>query len=130
MKTILLVDDEYGLLETLTEVLREFGYRVVSASNGRDGFLRAEKEKPDLIITDFMMPIADGMELLRDIRASPPLRSLPVLMISATRRDVALSRQHKGGTLKPDAFLGKPFELDPFLKVIVRLIGKGETVKR
>jgi two-component system response regulator VicR len=130
MKTILLVDDEYGLLETLTEVLREFGYRVVSASNGRDGFLRAEKEKPDLIITDFMMPIADGMELLRDIRASPPLRSLPVLMISATRRDVALSRQHKGGTLKPDAFLGKPFELEPFLKVIERLIGKGETVKR
>jgi hypothetical protein len=48
------------------------------------------------------------------------------IAISATRKDVALSNQPKGGTLKPDAFLNKPFQLEPFLQVIERPIGKGE----
>ena len=69
MKTILIVDDEYALVENLAELLRDEGYRVVSAANGTDGLARVASEKPDLVITDLMMPIADGRELVRGVRA-------------------------------------------------------------
>jgi len=127
MKTILIVDDEYGLLETLTDLLEHAGYRVVSAANGKDGLMHAQKEKPDLIVTDFMMPISDGMELVRGVRSSQALRALPVVMMSATRKDVALSGQSKAGTPRVTAFLHKPFELDELLDTIERLIGKANT---
>jgi DNA-binding NtrC family response regulator len=50
MKTILLVDDEYALVETLTELLQDEGYRVIAAANGKDGLTRASAENPDLVI--------------------------------------------------------------------------------
>jgi two-component system response regulator VicR len=69
MKTILVVDDEYALVESITELLQEEGYRVVSAGNGRDGLAMLQKEKPDLVLVDFMMPIADGKELVGGMRS-------------------------------------------------------------
>jgi CheY-like chemotaxis protein len=130
MKTILIVDDEYGLLETLTDLLEDAGYRVVSAANGKDGLMRAEKEKPDLIVTDFMMPISDGMALVRGVRSSRALRALPVVMMSATRKEIALAGQSNAGLPKLAAFLRKPFQLEELLDTIERLIGKGEARKR
>ncbi len=83
MKTILLVDDEYGLVETLGELLEEEGYVVESASNGKDGLVRAAAARPDLVLTDFMMAIGDGAELARAVRALPGLERIPIVMMSA-----------------------------------------------
>jgi CheY-like chemotaxis protein len=124
MKTILLVDDEYALVVNLTELLQDDGYRVVSAANGKDGLARLEVEKPDLVLTDFMMPIADGRELVRGMRALPEFRSVPVVMMSAIMKSVALS--DSSGKLEVSAFLSKPFPWTELRDVIVRLIGKGE----
>ena len=77
MKTILIVDDEYALVENLTELLQEEGYRVVSAANGKDGLERLQKEKPDLVLTDCMMPLADGRELVRSMQALPEFHWSP-----------------------------------------------------
>ena len=76
------------------------------------------------------MPISDGLELVRGVRSSQALRALPVVMMSATRKDVALSGQSKEGPPKVTAFLHKPFELEGLLDTIKRLIGKGEARKR
>ncbi len=76
MKTILVVDDDYLLVESLTDLLDMEGYRVVSAGNGKDGLARLEKEIPDLVLTDFMMPIADGLDLIWGVNALPKFRSL------------------------------------------------------
>lgn len=125
MKTILLVDDEYGLVETLTELLEEEGYRVVAAANGKDGLAKLKKESPALILTDYMMPIADGRELVRGLREVAEFRSTPVVMMSASSKAVALSDAN--GSIEVAAFLKKPFEWDKLIQVIIRLIGNGET---
>jgi len=126
MKTILIVDDEFALVESLADLLQDEGYRVVSAANGQDGFACSEKEKPDLIVTDFMMPIADGMELIRNVRSSPASRNVPVVMMTATSKQVALSSPSKADAPKVNAFLKKPFQVEELLDIIEDLIGKGD----
>lgn len=124
MKTILVIDDEYALVESLTDLLEEEGYRVVSALNGKDGLARVVKEAPDLIVSDFMMPIAaDGLELLKGVRALPAFRSVPVVMMSASD----MARMMGNRRLKLSAFLYKPFQADELLGIVQRLIGKGES---
>jgi CheY-like chemotaxis protein len=125
MKTILLVDDENALVETLTELLQDEGYRVVSAANGNDGLARLREEKPDLVLADLAMPIADGRQLVRRMRALPDFRCTPVVLMSATTRAAALSDAI--GTLDVSAFVSKPFHWEKLLDAIVRLIGKEET---
>ena len=119
MKTILLVDDEYALVETLTDLLEQEGYVVVSAANGRDGIARAQETKPDLVLTDFMMPIGDGAELARGVRQLPGLENVPIVMMSATARSVALA---KAGT-DVALFLRKPFSWKQLLSVVVSFLG-------
>jgi len=63
MKTILVVDDDDLLVQSLTDLLELEGYRVVSTENGKDGLARLEKENPDLVLTNLMMPIADALFL-------------------------------------------------------------------
>ncbi len=122
MKTILVVDDECFLVKTLSVLLEIEGYRVVSAANGKDGLAQLVKESPDLVLTDFMMPTADGLELIRGVHALPDFRSLPMVMMSAARKGVALPTR----MVRVTVFLSKPFGLDELLPIIERLIGKGE----
>ena len=122
MKTILVIDDEYALVESLTDLLEEEGYRVVSAANGKDGLTRVMKENPDLIITDFMMPIADGLELVRGVRALPTFQAVPVVMMSASDMAGMVNNRR----LKLSAVLSKPFQADELMGLVRKLIGKGE----
>ncbi|MGA7124624.1 MAG: response regulator [Polyangiaceae bacterium] len=121
MKTILLVDDEYALVESLTELLQDEGYRVVSAANGEDGLEKLRKEKADLVVSDIMMPIGGGSEFVRRLRALPEFRLTPVVITSAASKESL-----DGSTLQVSAFLIKPFYFEKLLAIIVRLIGSGE----
>src|SRR5712692_586042 len=125
MKTILVVDDECFLVESLTQLLEEAGYHVVSATNGKDGLAQLVKEHPDMVLTDFMMPVADGLELIRGLHALPDFRSLPVVMMSASPECVALPARPS----RVSAFLSKPFGADELLPIIERLIGKEKQQK-
>ena len=122
MKTILIIDDEYAIVEVLMELLRDEGYRVVTAANGKDGLERLEREKPDLVIVDYMMPIGDGRELVQKMRTLPEHRSTPIVMMTSAAKEVALSDGH-GGLLDVSAFLNKPFALEDLLATISALIG-------
>lgn len=125
MKKILLVDDEYALVESLQELLQDEGYHVLSAANGHDGFARLTRDEADLVITDFMMPIANGRDLIRAMRALPAFESTPVVMMSSTSKSVALS-DDAGGMLEVAAFIKKPFQWEKLLEIVERLIGKGD----
>jgi CheY-like chemotaxis protein len=120
MKTILLVDDEYALVETLTDLLTDEGYRVVSAANGEDGLDRVRDENPDLVVTDFMMPIADGRQLVRGIRALPKFKNIPIIMMSSTTKSVALSDSN--GTIDVSLFLKKPCSWASLRDAIAQLL--------
>ena len=122
MKTILVIDDEYAIVEVLAELLQDEGYRVLSAANGKDGLARLEKENPDLVIVDFMMPIGDGRELVERMRALPAHQSTPIVMMSSATQQIALSNG-LGGKLEVSAFLRKPFKLDSLLETVNTLIG-------
>ncbi len=78
-----------------------------------------------MVLTDFMMPVADGLEMVWGMHALPEFRSLPVLVMSASPKRVALPTR----MVKVTAFLSKPFGLDELLPIIERLIGKGEPGK-
>jgi CheY-like chemotaxis protein len=70
-KTILVVDDEARLVSLVETYLAQSGFRVVTASNGREALAVAERQEPDLIILDIMMPEMDGYEFMRIYRAGP-----------------------------------------------------------
>jgi CheY-like chemotaxis protein len=69
MATVLVVEDEFGIAELLDAVLTEEGYQVVTAMNGRDGLELLARERPVLVLSDYMMPVMDGSAMLARIRA-------------------------------------------------------------
>ncbi len=124
MKTILIVDDEFGIVEALASLLEDEGYRVVTAANGEDGLARLENEQPNLVLIDLMMPIVDGQEMLRIMRSTSAYESVPVIVMSAAPKSGAVLRSEKAHEIS--AFLRKPFDLQTLLDTLVPLIGPGE----
>ncbi|WP_431513185.1 response regulator [Variovorax sp. DAIF25] len=120
MKLILVVEDEYGNAQILRLLLETEGYRVASASNGKAALELLSGEAPALIISDFMMPIMNGGEFGEAVRRDPVLCRIPFIMMSATDEDV-VRKIFRGY----DAFLVKPFEIDPLLSLVQRLVTNG-----
>jgi CheY-like chemotaxis protein len=118
MKTILVVDDEFGIADTLSSILTDEGYRVVVAINGEQGLARMGEVMPDLVIVDFMMPVKSGPEMVREMRASDVFSAIPIIMMSAVSE--AMVREECEFT----AFLRKPFDLETLLRTVVTLIGE------
>src|SRR5690242_9906929 len=108
--TILVVDDEIAITESLCEVLAEAGHEAVSAGDGQEGLEVFEKKNPDLVVTDVMMPKLDGRQMVREIRSRPEGRDVPIILMSAAR---GLATGDGPGH---DLFLEKPFSLDEFLE--------------
>ena len=86
MATVLVVDDEFGIVDVLETILTDEGYRVLTACNGKQGLVRLSEEKPEVILLDFMMPILGGGDMLRAMAAEPAYQRIPVIMMSSLRR--------------------------------------------
>lgn len=116
MKTILVVDDELANAEALAQILQDEGYRVLSASNGRHGLDLLDGQTAELVIVDLMMPLMNGAEMGRQLRARNG-GSVKILMSTSIGEDVV----HR---LFPDydAFLRKPYTLDEMLGTVRRLL--------
>jgi CheY-like chemotaxis protein len=110
------VDDEIAIVEILTGILEDEGYRVTHAANGRDALASIAAQQPDLVLLDVMMPILDGWETLQAIRASGRDASLPVLMMSAAPRPEDFVEDER------TRFLRKPFDVDDLLRAIAAMI--------
>ncbi len=117
MHTLLIVDDESSNSEPLEALLQENGYRVFTAVNGQDGLDRMDEVAPELVILDFMMPVMNGGELGRRLRANQATRRIPILMNSGTSE--ATVRADFSGY---DAFLRKPFKIDELLSMVRDLL--------
>jgi CheY-like chemotaxis protein len=116
MRTVLVVDDEYGVAEVLEAVLQDEGYRVITAINGRQGLDRAIETPPDLIMLDLMMPIMGGAATLAALQAHPTLHRVPVVLMSSL--DEAAVRETCSGYR---AFLRKPFRMAEVLSLLGEL---------
>jgi len=114
---VLLVEDEVGLSKLMVMILEDEGYRVVEAANGAQGLRKLEQETPALIITDYMMPELNGVEMVRTIRRDAAYAEVPILLMSA-----ALPQGLAIHDLV-DEFLPKGTGLEPLITTIRRLIG-------
>ena len=119
MKTLLLVDDEYGIVEVLRMLLAHEGYQVLTAADGQQALEILRKQTPDALITDQMMPLMTGSELFRAMRKVPALRKVPVVLISSAPRLPATI------DLPWALFLQKPFDFEQ-LKTWLRRHFEGE----
>src|SRR5258705_4430996 len=85
--TILSVDDSPDKSGLMSFLLRQAGYHVVTALDGREGLEIAKLEIPDLIISDVSMPVMGGVELCRFVRADQRLRTVPIMLVTAMQKD-------------------------------------------
>ncbi len=119
-KKILLVDDEPEILEICHDYLKASGYDVVTAKDGLQGLALARREKPDLIVTDLMMPEMDGIDLIHAIRRE---NNVPIIMLTAR---VEETDKLIGLEIGADDYITKPFsprELVARVKVVLRRVG-------
>jgi two-component system sensor histidine kinase/response regulator len=103
---ILIIDDDPGLLMGVTATIRKHGYHVVTAEDGNDGFEKAKKNLPDLILSDVMMPSLNGFELRRLMSLDPQLSSIPFIFLTARSEMEDKVSAIKDGA---DDYITKPF---------------------
>jgi PleD family two-component response regulator len=106
---ILVVDDEEFILSLLRNGLTENGFEVVTADNGFEAILAVEEEKPDIVITDIMMPRLTGLEFLKAIKNNNLTRNIPVILISALDQ---ADMVHEGMSMGAVDFITKPFKIN------------------
>jgi CheY-like chemotaxis protein len=121
MQTILVVEDEFGEAESLVSFLSEEGYRVVAARDGNQGLLRFLETKPDLLLVDFMMPVMNGAEMIREVRRDGAHQNLPIILMSAAHEHIL--RHYYAGY---DAYLKKPFGKEQLLDLLQKLLPTGK----
>jgi CheY-like chemotaxis protein len=118
--TVLIVDDEHAIASLLVHALEDEGHMVIAASNGRTALASAAETRPDLVITDFMMPVMDGAELVRALAADPALATVPVIVMSSMP-EAAVRERTDGLALM---FLRKPFNIFALIDEVARLTAR------
>lgn len=111
---ILVVDDEPDLRALYRENLADAGHEVLTAANGAEGLGLAQREQPDLVLVDLMMPVMDGYEFLQHFRQLPGQERTPTVVVSAVATG-GYSRR-----LGASGFVAKPFDADDLLSVVER----------
>lgn len=117
MKAVLIVDDDFSIVETLGEILSLEGYGFRGAANGKEALAEARMRPPALILLDYMMPVMDGLQLLQVLRGDPQLRAIPVIMMTAAPLGIPADQK------RWDDLLLKPFDTAQLARAIRALIG-------
>jgi len=120
MPLIAIIEDEVDITDMLSFHLRREGFDVISASTGDAGMNLVRKQKPDLVLLDLMLPNKDGLQICREMKASPALQTIPIIIVSAKgeESDIVL-----GLGLEADDYVTKPFsprELVARVKAVLR----------
>jgi len=115
MPKVMVVDDEPDLVRLVEFILHKEGFEVIACSDGRTALTLLEAEKPDLIILDIMMPLMDGMEVLRQIRSHRATSRVPVIMLTAKTASVTVDEARQ---LWVSDYVMKPFDPE---KLIIKV---------
>jgi DNA-binding response OmpR family regulator len=121
--TILIVDDDPQIRSFVALALEDEGYQALWASDG-DSLELARTKQPDLILLDVLMPVMDGVEVSRHLRAHATTRTIPIVAMSAHR-----TRGDTPGMLADD-WLAKPFDLDQLYVMVARWVGRRSAARR
>ncbi|MEE9121591.1 MAG: response regulator [Syntrophobacteria bacterium] len=117
--TIMVVDDDPDLVTLIRAILEQKEFNVLCAYDGPQALAGLEKQKPDLILLDIMMPEMDGFEVLRRLKAAPETSSIPVILLSALNQLKDISTGYEMGA---DHYITKPFTIAHLMTVIDHLL--------
>jgi CheY-like chemotaxis protein len=113
---ILIVDDELSLLWLLEQILEDLGHTILKASDGEQALELINREKPEMVISDIMMPNMDGYTLLKEIRRNPRWSRLKVILVSA-------APINRTDSYQADAYLSKPYEIELLETLVEQMLG-------
>lgn len=116
MKLILIVDDEIDITETFSLLFEVHGFETLTASNGSEALTLLENRIPDLIISDCMMPVMDGIAFRKKVEENRLLEAVPFILMSAA------PEQHDLASVRIDGFLKKPFHFDELIDKVKALL--------
>ena len=120
-KRILIVDDEVQLVEMMKMRLEAAGYEAISAYDGQEGFDKAKKDKPDLIILDLMLPKMDGYKVCGLLKNDARYSKIPIIMFTARAQEEDM---RLGKDLGAEEYVTKPFDPKILLSKIKKLLGE------
>jgi len=118
---IMIVDDDDMTLKLLRDIYEINGYSVVEATNGKEAIERANRDKPVLITMDLQLPVLNGLDATRAIKANPATSNIPIIALTASamkgQDEIAL----KAGC---DAYIRKPFDIDTLIEKVGEYLSK------
>jgi DNA-binding response OmpR family regulator len=118
---LLIVDDSPSALRLLQAVFEKEEYDVLTASDGMEAYAKANQFRPDLVITDSVMPMMGGYALLKKLRENAVTRELPVIILSA---EDPVHARAAGGGLEPDAFVMKSDDMQPLIDEVAKVVAE------
>lgn len=114
-KTVLIADDEPNIVISLEFLLEQAGYQVLVAHDGQEALEAIERQPPDLVLLDVMLPRLSGFDVCQKIRENPDWQHMRIVMLTAKGREVEIS---KGLALGANAYITKPFSTQELLAQI------------
>jgi two-component system cell cycle response regulator DivK len=120
MKRILVVEDVEFNRDLIVQLLED-EYEILTATNGAEGIEVAERERPDLILMDLSLPVMDGWEATRRIKANEALQSIPIIALSAHAMKGDEDRARQSGC---DDYLSKPLDEDLLFQKLAKFLGR------
>jgi two-component system cell cycle response regulator DivK len=132
-KRILIVDDDPDVILVLSTILQDHGYETLDAPNGLEGWETVNRESPDLVLLDLMMPQKSGISLLSDMKKDENLRKIPVIMVTGVSGETGIHLEsflkrgsgEDSGTLpfRPEGYIEKPVDPDKLIALIKEFLG-------
>ncbi len=122
-KKILIVDDEAHIRRLLEQTLEDFedeGVTLLSACNGQEGLEQIQKELPDLVFLDVMMPVMNGFELCQKVKADSRFSNVYIVILTAKGQEFD---KEKGKSVGADRYLTKPFDPDEIIETAEQVLG-------
>jgi len=120
--TVLVIDDDPVIVKLLRVNFELEGFNVISAGDGREGVEMARAERPDVVVSDIMMPVMNGLELVSTLKSDPDTADLPVLLLSAKAQMADVQR---GFELGADDYVTKPFDPIELIDKVTALAAAG-----
>ena len=119
-KVIMTADDSASIRQMVSFTLRQAGYQVIEATDGKDALSKLAGASVHMLLTDLNMPKMDGIELIRNVRANPALKFIPIIMLTTESQ---AEKKQEGKTAGATGWIVKPFKPEQLLAVVKKVLG-------
>ena len=121
-KKVIVIDDEPDIVTFLTVLLEDNGYTVISAKDGQEGMEKIKSEHPRIVLLDITMPEKSGVRCYRELRESPDLKSIPVVIVTGVAKDFKNFISSRRQVPPPDGFISKPIDKQELLDTVSKFL--------